>query len=62
VIVRKDHRHVEANRGFGGEEIDGFWAMFDEGIDTGDIKAVAGLVAKLCARKIWAFLYAPGPG
>ena len=32
--------------GFGGEEIDGFRAMFDEGIDAGTIKAVAGLVAR----------------
>src|SRR6185437_16974302 len=50
VIVREGQRHVEANRGLAGEEIDGLRTVAEERVDTRGIEAVAGLVAQICAR------------
>src|SRR6185437_13092265 len=50
VIVREGQRHVEANRGPAGEEIDGLRTVGEERVDTRGIEAVAGLVAQISAR------------
>jgi hypothetical protein len=44
MIVWKHQRHVEADRRFGGEEIDGFRARGKERIDPRRIEIVASLV------------------
>ena len=67
VVIRKGQRHVEPQRGTGGEEIDGLWPFGQKRIDARGIETVAGLVAQIGLRLIGRLDNAPvsrqrGPG
>ena len=62
VVVGKHQRHVEAQRGLGGEEVDGLGASAQERIDTRGIKIVAGFVPQIIARLLLRLYDAVGFG